>query len=82
MVQWIAMYEARHQPLLSRARFLRRLFGHTAVVIGLIGASLVLGETLGVIQYLGGAMVIGAIVANVLIDQRRRRAMKAAPEPA
>jgi hypothetical protein len=37
------MYEASHQPPLSRARFLRRLFGHAAVVIGLIGASLVLG---------------------------------------
>lgn len=51
-------------------------------VVASVTAALVLGETLGVIQYLGGAMVIGAIVANVLIDQRRRRAMKAAPEPA
>ncbi len=37
------MYEARHQPLLSRARFARRLLGHAAVVIGLIGVSLALG---------------------------------------
>ena len=43
MVQLNTVYEARHQPLLSRARFLRRLLAHAAVVIGLIGASLLLG---------------------------------------
>ena len=43
MFQLNPMYEARHQPPLSRARFLRRLLGHTAVVIGLIGLSLALG---------------------------------------
>lgn len=37
------MYEARHQPLLTRAQFARRLIGHTAAVIGLFGTSLVMG---------------------------------------
>ncbi len=37
------MYEARHQPLLTRAQFARRLLGHAAVVIGLFGTSLILG---------------------------------------
>ena len=63
------MYEARHQPLLSRARFLRRLFGHTAVVIGLIGASLVLGmigyvafEQLSWLDaFLNAAMLLGGM---------------------
>ncbi len=37
------MYEARHQPLLTRAQFARRLLGHSAVALGLFGASLALG---------------------------------------
>jgi hypothetical protein len=37
------MYEARHQPPLTRAQFARRLLGHSAVVTGLFGASLALG---------------------------------------
>lgn len=37
------MYEARHQPPLTRAQFARRLLSHSAVVIGLFGASLALG---------------------------------------
>lgn len=37
------MYEARHQPLLTRARFGRRLLGHAAGVIALIGLSLAVG---------------------------------------
>jgi drug/metabolite transporter (DMT)-like permease len=55
-----------------------------AVVIGLafcaeplvasLASALVLGERLGAIQILGGALVIGAIAANVLIENRRRRA--------
>jgi hypothetical protein len=43
VIQLHAVYEARHQPLLTRARFARRLLGHSAVVIGLIGFSLALG---------------------------------------
>ena len=37
------MYEPRHKPPLTRARFARRLLGHSAVVVGLIVASLGLG---------------------------------------
>ena len=37
------MYEARHQPPLTRAQFARRLLAHSAAVIGLFGASLALG---------------------------------------
>jgi len=43
VIQLHAVYEARHQPPLTRARFARRLLGHSAVVIGLIGLSLALG---------------------------------------
>jgi hypothetical protein len=43
VLQLHAVYEARHQPPLTRARFARRLLGHSAVVIGLIGLSLALG---------------------------------------
>jgi len=55
-----------------------------AVVIGLafcaeplvasLASALLLGERLGPVQILGGALVIGAIAANVLIENRRRRA--------
>lgn len=63
------MYEARHQPLLSRTRFLRRLFGHAAAVIGLIGASLVLGMSGYVVferlswmdAFLNAAMLLGGM---------------------
>lgn len=37
------MYEAHHQPLLSRARFLRRLLLHIAAAAGLLVASLGVG---------------------------------------
>jgi hypothetical protein len=37
------MYEARHQKPLTRAQFARRLLGHSAIVTGLFGTSLVLG---------------------------------------
>ncbi|MEX1993718.1 MAG: hypothetical protein WD929_03565 [Steroidobacteraceae bacterium] len=38
-----AVYEARHQPPLTRARFARRLLGHSAVVVGLVALSLAVG---------------------------------------
>ena len=38
-----------------------------------IASALVLGERLGGLQILGGGLVIGAIAANVLIENRRRR---------
>lgn len=37
------MYESRHQPLLHRRRFLRRVAGHVLVVAGLIVLSIALG---------------------------------------
>ena len=37
------MYEPKHKPPLSRARFLRRVLAHVFVGLGIIGASLVLG---------------------------------------
>ncbi|MHB2168498.1 DMT family transporter [Alsobacter sp. R-9] len=44
-------------------------------VVAAVTAALVLGETLGPVQYVGGALVIGAIVANVLADERQNRRM-------
>ena len=37
------MYESRRHPLLARTAFLRRLLGHAAAVLALIGGSLVIG---------------------------------------
>jgi hypothetical protein len=39
------MYESRHQPLLHRTHFLRRVLGHAAVVACLIALSIALGMT-------------------------------------
>lgn len=63
------MYESRHHPPLSRALFVRRLLGHSAVVVGLIGASLLLGM-LGYVEFehlswidafLNAAMLLGGM---------------------
>jgi len=69
VVQLCVVYEARHQPPLSRARFVRRLLGHSAVVVGLIVASLALGmsgyavfEHLAWIDaFLNAAMLLGGM---------------------
>src|SRR5882672_2206480 len=37
------MYESRKQPLLSRARFLQRFWGHVAAAAGLLVFSLLIG---------------------------------------
>jgi len=37
------MYESRHQPLLHRAGFVRRVLGHAAAGVGLVLASIALG---------------------------------------
>jgi drug/metabolite transporter (DMT)-like permease len=60
-----------------------------AVVIGLafcaeplvasLASALLLGERLGPVQIFGGALVIGAIAANVLIENKRRRAARLMP---
>ncbi len=39
----ILNYEARHQPLLSRAAFARRLVSSSGIALALIGASLAVG---------------------------------------
>lgn len=51
-------------------------------VIASITSALVLGETLLPVQYVGGAMVVAAIAANVLRDMRRTRAALGATQPA
>lgn len=69
MIQWDAVYEARHQPPLTRARFARRLLGHSAVVIGLIGLSLALGMSGYILfehlpwtdAFLNAAMLLGGM---------------------
>ncbi len=47
------------------------------IAVGL--AAIVLGETLGALQYAGGAIVILAIVANVRLDNRPAAAIAAQP---
>ena len=69
VVQWRFVYEAKHQPPLTRAQFVRRLLGHSAVVIGLIIMSLALGmfgyvrfEHLSYLDaFLNAAMLMGGM---------------------
>ncbi|HEY3121452.1 MAG TPA: hypothetical protein VGL15_12560 [Vicinamibacteria bacterium] len=63
------MYERRHQPLLPRRVFLRRLAGHTLAAAGLVGASLFIGmagyhwlEALPWVDaFLNAAMILGGM---------------------
>jgi hypothetical protein len=63
------IYESRHQPPLTHARFVRRLVGHAVVVVGLIGLSLALGmwgyvafEGLSAMDaFLNAAMLLGGM---------------------
>ncbi len=43
----------------------------TEPVVAAVSSSLILGETLSPVQLMGGILVLSAIVANVLLDQRR-----------
>ena len=63
------MYEPKHKPLLSRARFVRRILGHLLAGIGVIGASLLLGMV-GYVEFehlpwidafLNAAMLLGGM---------------------
>lgn len=42
-------------------------------VFSVLIAAIVLGERLGPVQYAGGALVVGAIMANVILEQKRAR---------
>lgn len=63
------MYETRHQPLLSRAAFMRRVLGHLSVSIALLVFSLAIGilgyhslENLGLTDaFLNAAMLLGGM---------------------
>ena len=63
------MYEPRHKPLLSRARFARRILGHLLAGLGVIGVSLLAGmagyvafEQLSWIDaFLNAAMLLGGM---------------------
>lgn len=46
-------------------------------VIAVALAALVLGERLGPLQYAGGGLVIAALIANVILEQSRRRVLPA-----
>jgi len=45
-------------------------------VVAAVSSALILNETLAPLQIAGGALVLAAIVANVLLEQRRRRGPK------
>lgn len=63
------MYESRKQPLLTRAKFIKRVLGHFAVAMSLLVASLVVGmlgymffEHLSWIDaFLNAAMLLGGM---------------------
>jgi len=40
-------------------------------VVAALTAALVLGERMDPVQYVGGALVIAAIIGNVLVERRR-----------
>lgn len=50
-------------------------------VFAVIIAAAVLGERVGTLQYAGGALVVAAIMANVILEQKRMRASKLALAP-
>lgn len=46
-------------------------------IFAVVIAAVILGERLGALQYAGGALVIAALVTNVILEQTRRRPMPA-----
>lgn len=46
-------------------------------IFAVVIAAIVLGERLGALQYAGGALVIAALVTNVILEQSRRRPLPA-----
>ena len=59
------MYEARHAPLASRRRFVRRLVNHSGVAIALIVVSL--GVGMGGYKYLQGMEWIDAFLNAAML---------------
>ncbi|MDV7396755.1 hypothetical protein RZS08_35485, partial [Arthrospira platensis SPKY1] len=63
------MYERRHQPLISRARFVRRLVFHLLLALGLVLSSLAAGmvgyiyfeQLPWVDAFLNSAMLLGGM---------------------
>ncbi|MFL5197840.1 MAG: EamA family transporter, partial [Microvirga sp.] len=49
-------------------------------VVAALCSAIMLGERLSAVQLLGGALVLAAIVTNVMADRRRERAPQ--PQPA
>ncbi|MCB5174449.1 MULTISPECIES: DMT family transporter [Microvirga] len=45
----------------------------TEPVVAAVSSAVILGETLDVLQMAGGTLVLSAIIANVLLEQRRHR---------
>ena len=43
----------------------------TEPVVAAVSSAFILGEVLSPLQIAGGALVLGAIMANVVLDQRR-----------
>jgi hypothetical protein len=60
------MYEARHQALLSPSAFLRRLLGHAAAALLLIGGSLTLGMC-GYMRFEGLTALDAFLEASMLL---------------
>jgi drug/metabolite transporter (DMT)-like permease len=48
-------------------------------VVAALSSTVILGETLGATQLAGGALVLGAIVANVILEQRRPQSQPIVP---
>ena len=51
----------------------------TEPVVAAVSSALLLGETLSPLQMAGGALVLSAIIANVLLEQRRLRGAPLVP---
>lgn len=60
------MYEHRRSPLLSRRRFLERLWRHALLVAALVAVSLAIG-TLGYVHYAGFGRIDAFLNASMLL---------------
>ncbi len=60
------MYESLRQPIVPRAVFLRRLFGHLAAALALVAGSLAIGMA-GYMHFEGLAMLDAFLEASMLL---------------